>query len=48
MFAARGKPVLTLARVAMGGIPLDPSLGPGEYRYLTEEEIDILRSLREK
>ena len=48
MFAARGKPVLTLARVAMGGIPLDPSLGPGEYRYLTEGEVDILRSLREK
>ena len=48
MFAARGKPVLTLKRVAMGGLLLDPALGEGKYRYLTEEEIEILRSSGEK
>lgn len=43
MFDAVGKPVLELKRVAMGALTLDASLEPGEYRALTEEEIDYLR-----
>ena len=48
MFAARGKPVLSLQRIVMGGIPLDPRLGEGEYRHLTGEEVALLRSLQSK
>ena len=43
MFEAVGKPVLTLKRIAMGTLLLDESLEPGEYRALTEAEIDYLR-----
>ena len=46
MLAARGKPVLYLKRMKMGNLTLDPALEPGEYRYLTEEEVDLLRNLR--
>jgi 16S rRNA pseudouridine516 synthase len=42
MFQSRGKEVLYLKRVAMGGVPLDESLNPGEYRELTPEELRIL------
>lgn len=42
MFAARGKRVVFLKRISMGGLKLDPSLPPGEVRELTEEEIGIL------
>ena len=45
MFAALGKPVLTLKRLKMGGLQLDESLAPGEYRELTEEEIQALREV---
>ena len=38
MLAARGKPVLSLKRLSMGGLTLDESLGPGEYRPLTAGE----------
>jgi len=44
MFEAVGKTVTYLKRVSMGGIALDPGLRPGEYRKLTEEELEILRS----
>lgn len=43
MFAAVGKPVLELKRISMGALTLDEGLAPGEYRALTEEEIDYLR-----
>lgn len=43
MFAAVGKQVIYLKRVAMGGLVLDESLLPGEYRALTEEEVKLLR-----
>ena len=46
MLAARGKPVLYLKRLRMGNLTLDPALEPGEYRFLTEEEVAILRNPR--
>lgn len=45
MFAAVGNDVLSLQRVAMGPISLDPSLRPGEYRRLTEEEVGMLKNI---
>lgn len=38
MFAAVGNKVETLERVEFGGIPLDPELERGAWRYLTEDE----------
>lgn len=43
MFEAVGKRVLYLKRVSMGGLLLDSSLKPGEYRELTEEELQSLK-----
>ena len=43
MFLGRGKTVLYLKRLSMGGLSLDQKLGKGEYRYLTEEEVAKLR-----
>ncbi|EGA71225.1 ribosomal small subunit pseudouridine synthase A [Vibrio sinaloensis DSM 21326] len=40
MFAALGNKVEHLHRERIGAIELDYSLEPGEYRFLTEEEID--------
>ena len=45
MLAFCGKPVLYLERVQMGNLPLDLSLSRGEYRFLTPEEIEDLRSI---
>lgn len=42
MFHAVGKEVLYLKRLSMGGLTLDESLAPGEYRRLTEEELALL------
>jgi len=42
MFAARGKTVLTLQRTAFGSLPLDPALEEGEYRPLTDAELETL------
>ncbi len=44
MFAALGKTVIALKRVEMGSLKLDDSLEPGEWRFLTEEEIEGLKS----
>jgi len=44
MFRAVGANVISLKRLSMGGISLDESLRPGEYRELTKEEITILES----
>lgn len=44
MLAARGKPVTFLQRRSMGPLELDPVLGPGEWRPLTEEELAALRA----
>ena len=46
MFAAAGKQVLYLRRVAMGPLALDAALAPGEWRELTEEETALLREFR--
>lgn len=43
MFEVRGKKVLYLKRTAMGGIVLDASLEPGQWRRLTESELALLR-----
>ncbi|MCL6590634.1 MAG: rRNA pseudouridine synthase [Firmicutes bacterium] len=43
MFQALGKRVVYLKRTAMGDLRLDPALQPGEYRELTDEELEILR-----
>lgn len=42
MFQAVGKKVLYLKRLTMGNLSLDPSLKIGDYRELTQEEIQIL------
>lgn len=42
MFAERGKTVLYLKRIRMGGLVLDETLKPGEYRRLTEKEMKAL------
>ena len=46
MLAARGKPVVYLKRLSMGGLTLDPALAPGEWRPLTGEEVASLRMQR--
>ena len=40
MFAAIGNKVMSLHREQVGVITLDSSLRPGEWRYLTQDEID--------
>ena len=39
MFAAIGNKVVGLHREQVGGISLDPDLGAGQWRYLTQDEI---------
>lgn len=43
IFAALGNEVLYLKRLRMKNLKLDENLAPGEYRYLSEEEINDLR-----
>ena len=45
MFLSRGKTVLYLRRVAMGPLQLEDSMGKGEYRYLSEQEITKLHRI---
>ena len=42
MIAAQDNRVTSLERISFGGIELDPSLNRGEWRYLTDEEIEHL------
>ena len=42
MFEAVGNKVVFLKRISMGPLLLDPGLKPGEYRRLTDEEIQLL------
>lgn len=44
MFLARGNEVTALKRIRMKNLVLDESLAPGEYRALTELELQDLRS----
>lgn len=48
MFQAVGKEVVYLKRLRMGSITLDEALKPGEYRRLTEEEVERLCSQERK
>ena len=43
MIAACDATVTFLKRVQLGGVRLDESLAPGEFRELTEEELGALR-----
>ena len=43
MFESIGMRVLFLKRITMGPLVLDTSLSPGEYRELTEKEINLLK-----
>lgn len=45
MFLAVGKQVLHLQRIRMGTLELDESLAEGQYRELTEQELDALQSM---
>lgn len=42
MFEAVGKKVIYLKRISMGNLVLDENLKPGEYRKLTEEELESI------
>ncbi len=43
MFAAVGNGITELKRIAIGELTLDPGLGEGEWRFLTDAEIAELR-----
>lgn len=42
MFESRGKKVVYLKRTMFGNLPLDESIEEGQYRELTQEELDTL------
>lgn len=46
MFEAVGHKVLYLRRISMGPLELDHRLAPGEWRELTDSEVDSLRNYR--
>lgn len=48
MFEAVGKKVVYLKRISMGPLPLDETLELGEYRELTDEEVELLREYQVK
>ena len=43
MFAAVGKKVLALKRLALGPLRLDPDSAFGEYREFTPAEMELLK-----
>lgn len=45
MFAAIGHPVLRLSRLSIGGVSLDAALAEGQWRELTEDEVERLKGL---
>lgn len=45
MFAARGKRVLSLKRLSFGGVCLGSDLAPGDWRMLTQSEVEMLYSV---
>ena len=47
MFERADSEVVYLKRLSFGGIELDTSLAPGEWRYLTDEEEKTLRAAAE-
>ena len=46
MLAARGKPVVYLNRLSMGPLKLDEKLEKGQWRFLTEREVQGLKAAR--
>lgn len=48
MLNAVGCEVVYLKRISFAGIELDSSLLPGEYRYLTEKELEVLSDAKMK
>ncbi|MBP5465898.1 MAG: rRNA pseudouridine synthase, partial [Treponema sp.] len=42
MFQALGNEVVYLKRLRMNGLDLDPNLAPGQYRELTDGELELL------
>ncbi|WP_078555555.1 pseudouridine synthase [Bacillus alkalicellulosilyticus] len=48
MFKSVGKKVLELKRISIGPLQLDENLGLGEYRELTEEEIERLKHAQDE
>jgi 16S rRNA pseudouridine516 synthase len=48
MFEAVGKRVVYLKRISMGPLPLDETLELGEYRELTDEEVELLKEYQIK
>jgi len=48
MFEAVGKRVVYLQRISMGPLPLDETLELGEYRELSDEEVELLRNYQVK
>ncbi len=46
MFESVGKKVTYLKRISMGPLPLDENLELGEYRELTDAEVDLLKQHR--
>ncbi|MBW7476914.1 rRNA pseudouridine synthase [Paenibacillus oenotherae] len=47
MFQAVGKEVVYLRRIAMGPLKLDPALPLGNYRELTDVELELLLAVRD-
>ena len=45
MFAAIGHPLLALSRLRIGCVALDPALAPGEWRRLTDAEVEGLKTM---
>lgn len=48
MFEAVGKRVVYLQRISMGPLALDETLDLGEYRELTDEEVELLKNYQVK
>jgi 16S rRNA pseudouridine516 synthase len=42
MLASRGAPVVYLKREQIGALKLDPLLEPGQWREMTDEEVQLL------
>ncbi len=42
MLASRGKPVMELKRISIGGLSLDQGLKEGQYREIDQKEIDSI------
>ena len=45
MFAAVGHPLVSLSRLRIGILALDPELAPGEWRELRGDEIEALKAI---